>query len=132
MQAIQTTNPFPALDGAEYMLLTTYRRSGTPVALPVLFAQDGARVYLATRSDAGKVARLRATGRATIAPCPANGRLLGPKYAVQGRVLDAADTAQAEAALRAKYPGRVLSPNQYVILELAPCGVPLAALDAAA
>lgn len=132
MQAILTTNPFPALDGAEYMLLTTYRRSGTPVALPVLFAQAGARIYVATRSDAGKVARLQATGRATIAPCAATGRLLGPKYAVQGRVLDSADTAQAEAALRAKYPGHFLAAGPHVILELAPCGVQLAALDAAA
>ena len=70
--------PFPALRGHQYALLTTFRKSGQPVPTPVWFAEDGGKVYVYTRSDSGKVKRIRAGGRVELAPCDARGTLLGP------------------------------------------------------
>jgi PPOX class probable F420-dependent enzyme len=125
MKALPNDVAFPALEDADYMLLITYRRNGTPVETPVPFAQVDGRVYVATRRDAGKVTRVEATGRATVAPCTTGGRVLGPKLAAQGRVLAAEDATQAEAALRAKYALRSLGAGagQRVYLELRPYGV---------
>ena len=127
MKELPNNVPFPTLDGAEYMLLITYRRNGTPVETPVPFVQVGGRLYVATRGDAGKVTRLHATGRATLAPCTASGRLLGPKVAAQGRVLAAAEVVAvalgAKSALRAPGAG----PGPRVYLELRPYGVDMEA-----
>jgi PPOX class probable F420-dependent enzyme len=125
MKTIPNHPAFAALTGADYLLLITYRRNGTPVETPVPFAQVGDRVYVATRCGAGKVTRLHATGRATVAPCTPGGRLLGPKIAAQGRVLEAAEAAAAVEALSAKYTLRApaAGPGQRVYLELRPYGV---------
>ena len=127
MKALPNDVAFPTLESADYMLLITYRRNGTPVETPVPFVQAGGRVYVATRCDAGKVTRLEATGLATLAPCTASGRLLGTKVAAQGRVLEGADAAQAEAALSAKHSLRAPAAGlgRRVYLELRPYGVDL-------
>ena len=100
----QAPRAFPALDGAEFMLLTTFRRDGTAVGTPVWFAQVGDTLYVTTMEPAGKVKRVRANGRAVVAPCTARGDLLGPDAPAEGRVLTPAEYPPAEAALRAKYP----------------------------
>jgi PPOX class probable F420-dependent enzyme len=65
-----------ALSDEKYMLLTTFRRDGTPVSTPVwVVALDGETVGFWTSSGSGKVKRLAHTTRVTVQPSDARGRL---------------------------------------------------------
>ena len=58
------------------MLLTTFRRDGTPVATPVWVVKlDGDEVGFWTSSGSGKAKRLAHTARVSVQPCDARGRL---------------------------------------------------------
>lgn len=89
------------LGRAEYVLLTTFRRDGRSVATPVWLAPDGDRFVLVTGSAAGKVKRLRHTGRVLLAPCTSRGRRLGVDVEATARVVDLDD--RVRGALLAKY-----------------------------
>jgi uncharacterized protein len=60
----------------KYMLLTTFRRDGTPVATPVWVVglEDG-QVGFWTSSGSGKAKRLAHTTRVTVTPCDGRGRV---------------------------------------------------------
>jgi uncharacterized protein len=65
-----------ALSDGKYMLLTTFRRDGTPVSTPVWVAKlDGEQIGFWTSSGSGKAKRLAHTDRATVAACDARGRV---------------------------------------------------------
>ncbi len=58
------------------MLLTTFRRDGTPVSTPVwVVALDGDAVGFWTSSGSGKAKRLAHTARVTVQPCDGRGRV---------------------------------------------------------
>ena len=60
----------------KYILLTTFRRDGTPVATPVWsVALEGDRLGFWTSSGSGKAKRLAHTQRVTVQPCDARGRV---------------------------------------------------------
>ncbi len=66
------------LSDEKYLLLTTFRRNGTPVATPVWAAAlDGGSVGFWTSSGSGKAKRLAHTERVTVQPCDARGRVKG-------------------------------------------------------
>ena len=46
---------FTGLRGHSFMELTTYRKSGKPVATRVWFAEEGGRLYVTTAKASGKV-----------------------------------------------------------------------------
>ncbi|NEK84575.1 PPOX class F420-dependent oxidoreductase [Blastococcus saxobsidens] len=92
-----------ALPRSEYVSLTTFRRTGAPVATPVWAATDGERLVVWTRADSGKVKRLRHTSRVTVAPCDVRGRTTGPAVDGVAGFVAPADQAQALAALRRDY-----------------------------
>ncbi|MFQ5556554.1 MAG: PPOX class F420-dependent oxidoreductase [Acidimicrobiales bacterium] len=65
-----------ALADEKYILLTTFRRDGTPVATPVwAVALDDDRIGFWTSSGSGKVKRLAHTSRVTVQPCDVRGRV---------------------------------------------------------
>jgi PPOX class probable F420-dependent enzyme len=122
---------FECLRGRKYCLLVSYRRSGEPVPTPVWFGldDDGARLYVRTEADAGKVKRIAATPRVMVAPATSRGRPTGPLAAGSARVLPRSEEARAERALKANYGlGRTLYEDvlgpltrvQMVYLEVAP------------
>ena len=75
---------FAPLRGHKYMSLTTFRRGAVPVATPVWFAEQDGKLYVTTSSTSGKVKRIRRDPIVTVAPCKANGTLLGPAMPRQG------------------------------------------------
>lgn len=89
---------YEPLRGHRQVLLTTYRRDGTPVATPVWFVIHGGRVFFSTQATSGKVKRLRRDPRVLVAPCTLFGRALGPALPAQARLLEG---QEAEAARRA-------------------------------
>ena len=65
-----------ALADEKYLLLTTFRRNGTPVPSPVWAAAlDDGRFGFWTSSGSGKAKRLAHTDRVTVQPCDARGRV---------------------------------------------------------
>jgi len=69
----------------KYLSLETFKKSGEGVKTPVWFAADpatdldgdGARLYIYTIGNTGKVKRIRNNGHVKIAPCTMKGKLLG-------------------------------------------------------
>ena len=65
-----------ALQDEKYLLLTTYRRSGTPVSTPVwAVGLDDGKIGFWTSSGSGKAKRLAHTSRVTVQPCDARGKV---------------------------------------------------------
>jgi hypothetical protein len=74
-----------ALADEKYMLLTTFRRDGTPVSTPVwVVALDGEEVGFWTSSGSGKAKRLAHTARVTVQPSDGRGRVKQGSVAVEG------------------------------------------------
>ena len=81
---MDTKSTFAGLSGHRYASLTTFRKTGKPVATPVWFAGDAERIYVWTNASSGKVKRLRNNRSVTLAPCTYNGRVLGPEMSAGG------------------------------------------------
>jgi len=96
---------FTALRGHRYVSLTTFRKTGKPVATPVWFAGDDRVLYVWTNAQSGKVKRLRNNPGVTLAPCTYNGRVLGPEQKAVAHLLpeSSAEAQTAVRSLNAKY-----------------------------
>ncbi|GAA3215092.1 PPOX class F420-dependent oxidoreductase [Microbacterium terregens] len=90
----------------EYVLLTTFRRTGASVGTPVWVVRDGDDLLVTTGATSGKVKRLGHTPRVTLAPCDMRGRVLEGAEAVEATATvrsDAATRDRVERALSRKY-----------------------------
>jgi uncharacterized protein len=67
------------LSGNVYINLETYRRNGHPVATPVWFTIDhnNRMIYIITRTQTGKVKRLRNNSKVRIVACGMRGQPKG-------------------------------------------------------
>lgn len=120
MPAVNTAKTGSALEpfrDQKTVILTSYRRDGTPVDTPVHIAVEGDRAYVRTYASALKTKRLRRNPDLELWPAsngtvPALLALPRPKAAVRagagvrarGRELDAAEAPRAAHALARKYP----------------------------
>lgn len=89
------------------VLLTTYKRDGTPVGTAVNIALDGDRAFVRSFEKAGKIKRIRNDSDVEIAPCKPNGKPTGPAIRAHARVLserDAAEIKQARELINRKHP----------------------------
>lgn len=91
------------LAGAQYVLLTTFRRDGRAVPTPVWVARDGDELVVYSAPDAGKVKRIRRDGTVRIAPCTVRGKPTGPDVAGHARLLDESGFPGVHRAMIAKY-----------------------------
>ena len=91
------------LPSSAYVSLTTFRRTGVPVSTPVWAAPDGDALVVWTRTDSGKVKRLRHTKRVLCAPCTFRGRPLGPAVEGVAEFVSRSEWPGALAALRRAY-----------------------------
>lgn len=97
---------FDALIGAQFLLLTTYRKSGQAVATQVWFAIASLpdTIYIKTGAQTGKVKRIRKTAHVMLAPCTGLGKITGEVFEAQARLVSTEDERQrAERALARKY-----------------------------
>ena len=93
-----------ALKDASYLSFATYRKNGNAVETPVWFAEEEDCFYLFSAGDAGKVKRLRNSGRSRIAACTVTGKVTGDWVETTAEILEGdADQKQALGALRRKY-----------------------------
>jgi uncharacterized protein len=102
-----TVSTTPALEPfvrQKTILLTTYRRDGTPVGTPVNVAVDGDRAFVRTWDTAWKVKRIRNNPEVEVAPSTVRGKPTGPAIRAHAKVLSGDESAYAGGALARKYP----------------------------
>ena len=105
------------LGAAAYVSLATWRRDGREVRTPVWVAAAAGRLYVFSEARAGKVKRIRATGRVAVAPCNVRGDLRGDFVPGIGRVVDDAETTRrGYRALRGKYGWKMVLADTFSAL----------------
>ena len=88
------------------MLLTSFRRDGTPVATPVWVTPHGEdSVAFWTSSGSGKAKRLTHTVHVTVQPCDARGRVKSGTVPIDAtaRVVSGAELAEIRDHVIAKF-----------------------------
>jgi PPOX class probable F420-dependent enzyme len=100
------TTPLDVLGRADYVLLTTFRKDGTPVPTPVWVVRMGDELRVWSNPTAGKIKRIRRDGAVQIAPCTMRGKARGRSIGAVARLLPDADTAPVLNALVRKYGAR--------------------------
>src|SRR6266508_437433 len=98
------TAAFAPFTQVKTILLTSYRRDGTPVATPVSIALAGDRGFFRTWDKAWKARRLRRNPNVEIAPCTLGGRQTGPAIHARARLLTGDEVKQARRALARRHP----------------------------
>ncbi|TDV46238.1 PPOX class F420-dependent oxidoreductase [Actinophytocola oryzae] len=98
------------LGRGSYLLVTTFRKDGTPVPTPVWVARDGDELIVWTQAGAGKVKRVRNNASVELAECDLRGQPRGEIVKGTARILDAEGTEHGRRVLRKKYgiAGRVV------------------------
>jgi PPOX class probable F420-dependent enzyme len=105
MSAMQAqTNAIDQIGAAKTILLTTYRRNGTPVGTAVHVVRDGDRLFMRTYDPSGKIKRLRHNPEVDIAPSTIAGQPTGPSFHAHAVFLEGEDAQRARQALSRKYP----------------------------
>jgi PPOX class probable F420-dependent enzyme len=96
--------PIPKeIHGQKYILLRTFRKSGTAVDTPVWFAEGDERLIVMTRNDSGKYKRIRNNPRVRVAPCTVRGKITGPEFGGIANVLPSTEWRSAKRLLKRKY-----------------------------
>ncbi len=93
------------LGDEQYVLLTTYRRTGIGVPTPVWVARDGEALVVGTPASAGKAKRVRAGSQVTLQACGVLGKPRRRSAPVPGRatILPPTEVERALSLLDAKY-----------------------------
>ena len=94
-----------ALDTASFSRLTTFKKNGTGVPVPIWHAVGGDKIYMFTEAGSWKVKRLRRNPRIEITTCNWRGVTDGnPTWSGNARIVeDAKGIARAYEALDRKY-----------------------------
>lgn len=95
-----------ALDNEKYMLLTTFRRDGTPVSTPVWIVPLGnGSVGFTTSSESGKAKRLAHTNRVTVQASDVRGRVKQGTSALDGiaQLVTGEEYVAIKTKVKAKY-----------------------------
>ncbi len=90
---------------ANYVLLTTYRKDGSPVGTPVWAVARDDKLYVWTDANSWKVKRLEHNTDVTLEACNVRGGTKPNAQIVNGtaRLLDAVETEKVRGWLRRKY-----------------------------
>ncbi len=99
----KTDNPFAYLYPYEFVLLTTFRKSGVGVPTAMWFAHAHGKLYMVTGRTTGKIKRIQSNGRILLAPCDLMGNVLGSQIEAFAHELPVDQHASANALLAKKY-----------------------------
>ena len=91
------------LGAGKYMLVTSYRKNGTPVATPVWVVRDGDTLGVQTQADSWKVKRIQARGDILVGPCDLRGNPTGGPVPATAEITDAATSARYRTLIARKY-----------------------------
>ncbi|MEW2620366.1 PPOX class F420-dependent oxidoreductase [Streptomyces sp. NPDC048106] len=91
------------LAAGKYLLITSYRRNGTPVATPVWVVRDGGSLGVWTAADSFKVKRIRNRADILAGPCDLRGNPTGDQLPATAEIADPATTARYRTLIARKY-----------------------------
>jgi uncharacterized protein len=103
MNAALANTALAPISNAKTILLTTYKRDGTPVATPVSLAFDGERAFFRSYDKAWKTRRLRRNPAVQAAPATLRGRATGPAISARATLLDGEQARVAARALARRH-----------------------------
>ena len=86
-----------------FVSLTTFRRTGAPVATPIWIARDGDALVVTTTAGSGKVKRLRNDPQVELRPCNRRGAVADDAPTVRAVAAVEAPSESAVAVLARKY-----------------------------
>jgi PPOX class probable F420-dependent enzyme len=86
------------------VLLTTYKRDGTPIGTAVNIVVEGDHAYFRTWDTAWKLRRIRNNPKVEFAPSTPLGKPTAPAIQARARVLEGKESAHAGRLLARKYP----------------------------
>ncbi|MFJ8591941.1 PPOX class F420-dependent oxidoreductase [Streptomyces sp. NPDC093598] len=92
-----------ALGAGKYLLITSYRRNGTPVATPVWVVRDGDALGAWTPTESWKVKRIRNRADVLVGPCDLRGNPTGDQVPATAEICDPATTARYRKLIARKY-----------------------------
>ncbi len=95
--------PLTLLGSEKYVSLTSYRRSGDPVATPVWVVPDGDALAVWTALGSGKIKRIRRNSQITLAPCTMRGAVTGAPVPARANLLPAEQIPRILSLIRKKY-----------------------------
>ncbi len=116
--AVKPASDFDALRHSKTVLLTTYKRDGTPVGTPVSIAFEGPRAFFRSFHKAWKTKRLARNPEVLVQPSDLRGRPNGPAVVALARLLEDDDAKLAARALARRHPllQRVLVPATHRLM----------------
>ncbi|MBW8793604.1 MAG: PPOX class F420-dependent oxidoreductase [Streptomyces sp.] len=91
------------LGAGKYLLVTSYRKDGTPVPTPVWVVRDGDTLGVWTVADSFKVKRIRRRADVEVGPCDVRGRPTGDAVPATAEIVDAATSARYRRLIARKY-----------------------------
>lgn len=86
------------------VLLTTFKRDGTPVGTPLSLAVEADHAYFRTFNAAWKSKRLKNNPNVTVAPSTLRGKPTGPAIPARARLLGHDEARHAARLLARKHP----------------------------
>lgn len=100
------TSDVNSLAAEKFVSLTTFKKSGDGVAVPMWIAADGDDLVVWTPADSWKVKRVRRDPRVALVPCSRMGKVSEGAAPVAGTAVvidDAVGVAAARDAIKRKY-----------------------------
>jgi len=97
------TSTLAEMADEQFVSLTTFRRSGAPVATVVWISRNGDTLVVTTVADSGKVKRLRNDPRVELRPSNRRGAVADDAPVATGVAAVVPPDERATAALRRKY-----------------------------
>ena len=97
------SSDFASASNARTILLTTYKRDGTPVPTPVSIAFDDGRAFFRSYDKAWKTKRLRNNPQVEFAPSTLRGKATGPPVQARATLLDGEQARVAAKALARRH-----------------------------
>jgi PPOX class probable F420-dependent enzyme len=94
----------PDLQQQRHILLTTFRRDGSPVGTPVSVVVSDGHGYIRTWASSGKAKRMARNPKVTVAPSTGRGTQIGPTVTASARLLDSDEATAASKLIDRKYP----------------------------
>ncbi|MFI9244621.1 PPOX class F420-dependent oxidoreductase [Streptomyces sp. NPDC053086] len=91
------------LGSGKYLLLTSFRKNGTPVATPVWVVRDDDALGVWTVADSWKVKRIRHRPGVLVGPCDVRGNPTGDQLPARAEITDPATTARYRNLIARKY-----------------------------
>lgn len=91
------------LASGTYLLVTSYRKDGTPVATPVWVVRDGDALGVWTAAGSWKVKRIRRRAGVLVGPCDVRGNPTGDQVPATAEIGDAATAGRYRDLIARKY-----------------------------